>query len=105
MANLVKSNNEEKTFYFPITINQEEDWTYWWEAKIFEWCFSSWKTLEEYGKNMTDAIQSYADSIREWFFEPSNIWVLKINIDKNGKIKASSLKRLNEDSYKILSWN
>ena len=99
------TKKEDKTFYFPISINNEEDWSYWGEAKFYDGCFSDWKTIEEFWNNMSEAIQSYSESINEWFFEKPNTWILKVNFDKNGKVKSNSLKRFNEDSYKILSWS
>jgi predicted RNase H-like HicB family nuclease len=95
---------KEKTLYFPITINKE-DWRYWGEAKFFEWCFSQWKSLDEYANNMTDAIWEYSSSINEWFFEVPNTAVLWINLDENGRIKGNFLKEINKDTYMTLSWS
>jgi len=99
-----KKEKVEKTFYFPITVNKE-NWIYWWEAKFFDWCFSQWDTLEDYWNNMTEAIQDYSESIKEWFFEVPNTWILAIKVDENGEIKNNSLKRITKNSYKILSWS
>jgi len=97
-------SKEEKILYLPITINKE-DWIYWWEAKIYDWCFSEWKTLEEFWQNMLQAIQTYSDWIKEWFFKKSNLWLLAVNIDKNGKIKGTNLKRIDTNPIKVLSWS
>jgi len=106
MSEIVKDKNKKnKTLYFPIDIHKEEDGSYWWEAKFFDGCFSDWNSLEELWNNMVYAIQTYSDWIKEWFFETPNIWILEINFDENGKIKNNSLKRINENSYKVLSWS
>ena len=98
-------SNKDKTLYFPVDINKEDDWSYWGEAKFFDGCFSDWQNLKELWNNMVYAIQTYSDSIKEWFFTAPNTGILAINFDKNGKIKDNSLKRIDEDSYKILSWS
>ena len=102
-----KTMKEEKnkTLYFPVDINKEEDWSYWGEAKFFDGCFSDGNNLEELGNNMVYAIQTYSDSIKEWFFDAPNTGILAINFDENGKVKNNSLKRIDENSYKVLSWS
>ncbi len=94
---------KDKTLYFPININKEEDWSYWGEAKFFDGCFSDGDNLEELWNNMVYAIKTYSDSIKEWFFDTPNTWILAVNFDENGKIKNNSLKRVDENSYKFLS--
>ncbi|MDQ7023180.1 MAG: type II toxin-antitoxin system HicB family antitoxin [Candidatus Gracilibacteria bacterium] len=58
---------KNKTLYFPININKEEDGSYWGGGKIFEGCFSDGNNLEELGNNMVYAIKTYSDSIKEGF--------------------------------------
>ncbi len=94
---------EEKNLQIPVTIN-EENWEYWWEARIFDWCFSSWDTMEEYWKNMTMAISEYADAVNEEFFDFPNTGVLNIKLHKDGRVKDSVLKRFDKNTYKSLSW-
>jgi len=96
--------SKNNTLYFPITIN-EENWSYWGEAKFFDWCFSEWNTLEEYWNNMTEAISLYSEALNDGTFNIPNTWILWINIDNNGKIKNNILKRINKDSYKTLSYS
>ncbi len=94
--------SNKKTLYFPITIN-EEDGIYWWEAKFFDGCFSQWNSLDDYWNNMTQAISSYSESIKDWSFDMPNTGILWINLDDYGKIKDSVLKRIDKNSYKALS--
>ena len=94
----------EKTLQIPITINKE-NWTYWWEAKIFPWCFSEGETLKEYWDNMTEAIWDYTSWLKEWFFESEDFWILNINLGDNGRIKGNFLKMIDKNSYKSLSWS
>jgi len=95
---------DNKTLYFPITINKE-NWKYWWEAKVFEWCFSEGNSLEEYWSNMTDAIQTYIWGVNEGFFEIWNTGVLWINFDNNGWVKSNVLKEFNKNTIKALSYS
>ena len=83
----------EKILQIPITVNKE-NWTYWWEAKIFPGCFSDGETLEEYGNNMIEALWDYVSWLKEWFFKTEDIWILNINLDDNGRIKGNFLKMI-----------
>lgn len=102
MATSLIKKNIWKSLILPISVNNE-DWWYWWECLVFPWCFSDWNNLDEYSKNMWNAIYSYMEAIDDWFFDVSNISLLKINIDKNGQVNSNIVKKIDRNSYKALS--
>lgn len=106
MKKKVKKTGDKKniSLNLPVTVNKE-NWNYWWECLVLPWCFSDWNSLDEYSRNMWNAVHTYVEWIEEWFFDVSNIWFLKFNLSENGEVSSNFMKKVDWSSYKELSYS